>query len=92
MPICRVAKRTIDANDGPALFANTRVDVLRGDLTQARRHGFDEIESREAEFNRYERSWLRRGDIDSSLIADISRAARLHTELPSASPRNHDID
>ena len=67
-------------------------DNVRADVIQARRHGFDATHAREAEFNRYEHSWLLRDDLESSLIAGISRAARLDATPSTASPQDRDID
>jgi hypothetical protein len=75
----------------PALRAHTG-DNLRSDVAQPRRHGFDATHARETDFNRYERSWLRRDDLDSSLIAGVSRAARLDVPPPILSAQDHDVD
>jgi hypothetical protein len=54
--------------------------------------GLAATRAQQTDFNRYERSWLRLGDPDSSLIADLCRAARLAGSAPGCATHDADID
>jgi predicted HAD superfamily hydrolase len=64
-------------------------DNKHSDVVQPRRHGLRATHVRETEFNRYERSWLQRADLDSSLIAGLSRATRLASDAGQPGFEHH---